>query len=214
MKRARRELVTLRVMCTEGRSQQPPVTSGSAATPAWEVATTSRRAPRLSADGTCLLLMGRPGGIGVTRNREPGEPRTDDIILAGRLGHQLWVKGTARHPRKLCHRIPVLCLLGTGAGGGSHMSMKVWRSLRRWGAVHDKPYRRSGDLSHAAKPAQSGVHSVRMCGSATIPRVFYPGNHVRNATVRIGLKLLYWFSIGASIYRTHQIIFDFVQTRT
>lgn len=126
-----------------------------------------------------------------------GNPHAADASSADRLEHQLWVKGKLWHTRKLHHRISVLCLTDTRAGGGLYMSMKLLRSPRRWGAILGKISSRDQDLSHAADPADSDVPTMRVRGYAMIPLLFYRDSRIQNLTVSMVCKHPCGLFIGA-----------------
>ena len=97
----------------------------------------------------------------------------------------------------------------TGAGGGSHMSASLWRTLRRWGGLSDKLSRCGKGLLYAANPTDSGVPPMRVTGSTTIPIVFVPEDCVRPVRVRVVHSLPYGFILGASFLRANHSVLDF-----
>lgn len=92
--------------------------------------TTKRRAPtsfyRQSRPST---ERAPPGAVDSSDAATPANSRAADDTSAQRLGHQLWVMGTVWHTMSCRHRTPVVGLLGTGAGGGLYMLMKLCCSL-------------------------------------------------------------------------------------
>lgn len=64
------------------------------------------------------------------------------------------------------------------------MLMKLWHSLRKWGAVYVHLSTRDSGLLHTASPADSGFPSMQVYRSAAILLVFHPENGVRNVTVQ------------------------------
>ena len=124
-----------------------------------------------------------------------------------RMRDQLWVRGQIWHRYRRQRPWPVEILLDTCAGGGSYMSLALWRGLR-------KLFRRDIDTGspgflEAANPSDSETPPMRILVSAVVPVLLESDYRVRNVVVRVVEDLPYGFIFGADHFRRNHSTLEF-----
>ena len=124
-----------------------------------------------------------------------------------RMRDQLWVRGQIWHRYRRQRPWPVEILLDTCAGGGSYMSLALWRGLR-------KLLRRNIDTGspgflEAANPSDSKTPPMRILVSAVVPVLLESDYRVRNVVVRVVEDLPYGFIFGADHFRRNHSTLEF-----
>lgn len=123
------------------------------------------------------------------------------------MWEQLWVVAEIWHRKRRSKPLRLDVLLDTGAGGGSYISLALWRSLQpllkrrldKWGA---------GAL-RAANPYGDPTPPMHILGQVAVPLFFEGDEKAREITVRVVDGLPYGMIIGAEFFRRNRSALDF-----
>ncbi|CAB1118123.1 unnamed protein product [Ectocarpus sp. CCAP 1310/34] len=128
-------------------------------------------------------------------------PAVDQLWVAG----QIWHRHRRRRPRK------VEILLDAGTGGGSYISLSLWRGLKR--LIRRRLDESRAGALEAANPRDIDTPPMRILGSVALPVLFDSDARVRDVEVHVVDGLPYGFIVGADFFRRNASVLDFSSSR-